>query len=116
MRIDTWNEKMAVDVDIDEVLATLVDHFRDCSEEDLYFTHHGTEYVLTVKELREPASEDQVNKAIECALTDVAKINGIVLEHRMEKLTSENSHKILDLANEIYHILRALKGEWRLRE
>lgn len=115
MRVDTWNGKMAVDVDIDEVLATLVDHFCDCPEEDLYFSRGGADYVLTVKESREPASEDKVNEAIERALTDVAKINGIVLEHRMEKMTLEDSHKLLDLANEINHILRALKGEWRLR-
>lgn len=115
MRLDTWSGKMAVDVDIDEVLGTLVDHFHDCPEEDLYFSRGGADYVLTVKESREPVSEDMVSKAIEIALTDIAKINGIVLKHRMDKLTLEDSHMLLDLANEINHILRALKGEWRLR-
>jgi len=115
MRIDTWSGKMAVDVDIDEVLATLVDHFRDCPDEDLYFSRGGADYVLTVKESREPATEDQVNRAIEVALTDIAKINGIALNNRMERLSLEDSHKLLDLANEVNHILRALKGEWRLR-
>lgn len=107
---------MAVNVDIDEVLGTLVDHFRDCPDEDLYFSRGRVDYVLTVKESREPVSEDIVSKAIEIALTDIAKINGIVLEHRMDKLTLEDLHMLQDLANEINHILRALKREWRAKE
>ena len=116
MRIDTWNGKMEVSVDIDDVLGALVDHFKDLPEEDLYFEHRGGNYVLTVKENREPAEPDAVKSAIERIKQLSAGILILANSKVGEVLTKEDAQKMNEATDHIIGICTALKSEWRLIE
>lgn len=116
MRIDTWIGKMEISVDIDDVLGTLVDHFKDLPEEDLYFEYRGREYVLTVKEWRAPASQDAIKNAIEKIKQLSSEILILASSKVGETLTKEDARKMNEATDHIIGICTALKSEWRLIE
>lgn len=88
--IDDWHGKMTVEVDMDSVFGELVDYFNDSSANELYFSHHGTNYALSIRDRSEPAPIDDVIRALD----------------RIEKL----SH-----TDQVNRICEALKNEWRKR-
>lgn len=100
MIIDTWSGRMSVDVDIDDVLSALVDHFRDFPTEDLYFNRDGRPYILRVVENREPYQPDVILEAL----------NSII------KLAAELLPTDAARMSRIIGICEALRSNWKLEQ
>lgn len=86
MNLDTWNGCVSVDVDIDDVLTALVDHFRDFPNEDLYFNRHGRLYILRVVEDREPYGPDTVLSSLSEISQLAAELSGVTDDARVSRI------------------------------